>query len=192
MQPNQSLETTNRSRDNSEIIREHARWPPVDRTTRMKCLSVCLFFAVAIQSLCYADVTKLPAEDRKVLQDSARFHEVYSTSALPSAILALCDGGGDGKLAEPGQKWNATCVITDPSLPGKRLIWAAVGGEYYVVHYERGGIAHSFHILVAKLMKSDAKPTLVWRAVGGPFKDYAAFLDVLQSGKLDDRLDYPH
>src|SRR6266699_5587337 len=83
--------------------------------------------------LCYADVTKLPAEDRKVLQDSARFHEVHATSALPSAILALCDGGGDGKLAEPGQKWNATCVITDPSLPGMRLIWAAVGGEYYVV-----------------------------------------------------------
>jgi hypothetical protein len=33
---------------------------------------------------------------------------------------------------------------------------AAVGGEYYVVHYERGGIAHTFHILVARLMKNDA------------------------------------
>ena len=158
----------------------------------MKHFTLHLLFAVAIQSLCYGDVTKLPAADRKVLQDSARFHEVHSTSALPSAILALCDGGGDGKLAEPGQKWNATCVITDPSLPGKRLIWAAVGGDHYVVHYERGGIEHSFHILVAKLTKSDAKATLVWRAVGGPLKDYAAFLDALRSGKLDDRLDYPH
>jgi hypothetical protein len=125
-----------------------------------------------------------------VLQDSARFHEVHSTSDLPSTILALCDGGGDGKLAEPGQKWNATCVITDPGLPGKRLIWAAVGGEYYVVHYERGGIAHTFHILVAKLGKNNTKPTIVWRAVGGQFEDYAAFLDALRSGKLDDGLDY--
>jgi hypothetical protein len=158
----------------------------------MKPVTLHLLFITAIHGLCYADVTKLPVEDRKVLQDSARFHEVHSTNALPSAILALCDDGGDGKLAEPGQKWNATCVITDPSLPGKRLIWAAVGGEHYVVHYERGGIAHSFHILVGKLTKSDAKPTLVWRAVGGPFKDYAAFLDVLRSGKLNDRLDYPH
>ena len=111
---------------------------------------------------------------------------------LPSAILALCDGGGDGKLAEPGQKWNATCVITDPSLPGKRLIWAAVGGEYYVVHYERGGIAHSFHILVGKLTKNDAQPKVVWRAVGAPLKDYAAFLDALRTGKLHDSLDYAH
>jgi hypothetical protein len=103
----------------------------------------------------------------------------------------LCDGGGNGKLAEPGQNWNATDVITDPTLPGERLIWAAVGGEYYVVHYERGGIDHRFHILVMKLTKNDAKK-VIWRAVGGPFKDYRAFLDALRNGKLDDRLDYPH
>jgi hypothetical protein len=158
----------------------------------MKRLSLCLLFAAAMQSLYCADVTKLSAEDRRVLQESARFHEVHSTTDLPSTILALCDGGSDGKLAEPGQKWNATCVITDPTLPGKRLIWAAVGGEYYVIHYERGGIAHSFHILVARLGKNDGKPKVVWRAVGHQLKDYAAFLDSLRSGKPDDRLDYPH
>jgi hypothetical protein len=158
----------------------------------MKHLSLYVLFAVSIQSLCYADVTKLPLEDRKALLDAAPFHEVHATSDLPSVILALCDGGGDGKLAEPGQKWNATDAISDPTLPGKRLIWGAVGGEYYVVHYERGGIAHKFHILVAKLSKNDARAKAVWRAVGGPFKDYPAFLDALRKGKLDDRLDYPH
>jgi hypothetical protein len=156
----------------------------------MKCLNLCLLLAAAIQSLCSADVTKLPAEDRKALLNASRFHEVHATTNLPPAILALCDCGGDGKLAEPGQKWNATDVITDPTLPGKRLIWAAIGDSYYVVHYERGGIDHSFHILVAKLTKDDAKPKVVWRAVGGPFKDYAAFVDALRSGKLDDRLDH--
>ena len=158
----------------------------------MNHIRLYLLFAVAIQSFSYADVTKLSAEDRKTLQDASRFHELDSTSDLPAAILALCDGGGDGRLAEPGQKWNATDVITGPTLPGKRLIWGAVGGEYYVVHYERGGIAHTYHILVAKLTKDNAKPKEVWRAIGGPFKDYAAFLDALRSGKLDDRLDYPH
>jgi hypothetical protein len=85
-----------------------------------------------------------------------------------------------------------TDAIIDPALPGKRLIWAAVGGDYYVVHYERGGIAHTFHIMVAKLPKDGAKPKAVWRAIGGPFKDCQAFLDALRSGKLDDRLDYAH
>jgi hypothetical protein len=132
----------------------------------------------------------LAAEDRRALQNASHFHEVHSTSDLPPAVLALCDGGGDGKLAEPGKKWNATDVIIDPSLPGKRLIWAAVANDYYVVHYERGGIAHTYHILVAKLTKDDAKPKPIWRAMGGPFKDYAAFLAGLRTGKLDDRLDY--
>ena len=148
-----------------------------------------LLFAIAIPSFCPADVMKLSTEDRTALQDSSRFHEIHSTSDLPTAILGLC-GGDNGRLAEPGQKWNATDTITDPTLPAKRLIWAAVGSEYYVVHYERGGIAHTFHIFVAKLTKNDAKPKVVWRAIGGPLKDYAAFLDALHSGKLDDRLDY--
>ena len=155
----------------------------------MKHLSY-LLFAVAIQSWCCGDVTKLPAEDRRALQNSSRFHEVHSTGHLPSAIVALC--ADDGRLAEPGQKWNATDAFTDPTLPGKRLIWAAVDGEYYVVHYERGGIAHTFHVLVATLTKNNAKPKVIWRGVGGPLKDYAAFLIALRNGKLDDRLDYAH
>ena len=155
----------------------------------MKHLSY-LLFAVAIQSWCCGDVTKLPADDRRALQDSSRFHEVHSTGDLPAAIVALC--ADDGRLAGPGQKWNATDAITDPTLPGKRLIWAAVDGEYYVVHYERGGIAHTFHVLVATLTKNNAKPKVIWRGVGGPLKDYAAFLIALRNGKLDDRLDYAH
>lgn len=126
-----------------------------------------------------------------MLQDSERLHEIHSTSDLPLPIVALC-AGDKNNLAEPGGKWNATDVITDATLPGKRLIWAAVGGDYYVVHYERGGIAHTFHILVAKLANGETKPKLVWSAVGGPFDDYAAFLQALRTGKLDDRMDYEH
>ena len=158
---------------------------------RMKQVSLCLLFTAVIQSLCYGDATKLPAEDRKALLDTSRFHEVHSTNDLPPAIVALCTGD-NGRLADPGQKWNATDVIMDPTLPGKLLIWAAIGGEYYVVHYERGGIAHTFHVLVATLTKNNAKPKVIWRGVGGPLKDYAAFLIALRNGKLDDRLDYAH
>jgi hypothetical protein len=157
----------------------------------MRHPGLCLLFAVAAQTFCYADATKLSADDRRTLQDSSRFHEGHSTSNLPPIIVALCTGG-KAKLADPGQKWQATDVIMEPNLPGKRLVWGAVGGDYYVVHYERGGIAHSFHILIARLAKNDTEPKVVWRAVGGPFKDYAAFLESLRSGKLDDRLDYAH
>ena len=158
----------------------------------MRHIAIYLLCAV---TMCRADVTKfatanpsgsgLSPDDRKILQDFARFHEVHSANDLPPAIVTLCGG----KIADPGQKWNATDAITDPTLPGKRLIWAAVSDDYYVVHYERGGIAHSFHVLVAKLAKGEPKPKMVWSAVGGPFKDYAALLDALRGGKLNDRLE---
>jgi hypothetical protein len=60
------------------------------------------------------------------------------------------------------------------------------------VHYERGGIDHSFHILVAKLTTNDGKQKVAWHAVGHQLKDYTAFLDALRTGELDDRLDYAH
>jgi hypothetical protein len=44
--------------------------------------------------------------------------------------------------------------------------------------------------LVAKLTKDDVKPKVIWRAAGRQLKDYAAFLDALRNGKLDDHLDY--
>ena len=142
-------------------------------------------------TFCYADVTKLSPKHRKAVQDSSRFHEVHATTNLPPAVVALC-ADDSGRLVEPGQRWESTDVITNTTLPRKRLIWAAVAGEYYVVHYERGGRGHSFHVLVAMLTKGDAKPKVVWRGVGEQLKDYSAFLDALRSDKLDDRLDYAH
>src|SRR5436190_24267663 len=149
--------------------------------------SLYLLFAVAIQSLSCADVKKLPTEERRMLQDLSRFHKVHSIHELPSAIVKLC--AEDGHIADPGQNSNATDAIMDPTLPAKRLIWAAAGGEYYIVHYERGGIAHTFYILIAKLTKNDAKPKVIWQAGGGPLKDYAAFVEASRSGKLYDSLD---
>jgi hypothetical protein len=151
---------------------------------RMKHIVLFLLYAIAAHSLCSADVTKLSAEDRKIFENPSRFHEIHFISDLPRPILALC---GD-KLAEPGGKWNATDAIIDSTLPGKRLIWAAIGDDYYVVHYERGGIAHTFRVLIAQLTKGATKANLVCRAIGGPFKDYAAFADALRAGRLDSRL----
>jgi hypothetical protein len=160
----------------------------------VKDIGFYLALAVAIQSLCCAEVAKfatanpsgggLSAEDRKALENASGFHEVHSTSDLPLTIVTFYGG----KLADPGQKWNATDAITDPTLPGKRLIWAVAGGDYYVVHYERGGIAHTFHLLVARFTKNDRAAKVVWNAIGGPFTNYAAFVDALRSGKLDDRM----
>jgi hypothetical protein len=152
---------------------------------------ISLLVIVAAQVCCYADVTKLPADDQKALRDVSRFREIHAATNLPPSIFALCVDH-KGRLAESGQKWEMTDVITDDKLPTRRLVWAVTDGEYYVVHYERGGYAHSFHVLVARLKAGDSKPGFVWRGVGGHLKDFGAFLDALAGNKLDDRVDYAH
>jgi len=157
----------------------------------MKRISLYMLLAVAIQGFCFADVTKLPVDDQKVLRDVSRFREIHGATNLPPAVFALC-ADFHGRLTEPGQKWEVADVIIDDKLPTKRLIWAVTDGDYYVVHYERGGYAHSFHVLVAKLGVGESKPSLVWRGAGGELKDFRAFLDAVVSNKLDDRADYAH
>src|SRR5947207_13171611 len=140
----------------------------------MKCIGFCFLLTMVIQSCCFAAVTEQPAAHRKILEDSSRFREVMATTNLPPAIVALC-ADDSGRLAEPGQKWEATDVITNPSLPRTRLVWAATDDEHYVVHYERGGRAHNFHVLVATLPKGQLKPKVVWRGVGNRLINYSAF-----------------
>jgi len=71
-----------------------------------------LLVVVAVQSICYADVTKLPAADQKALRDVSRFHEIHSATNLPPTIFALC-ADDKGRLAEPGQKWEVSGDIAD-------------------------------------------------------------------------------
>lgn len=136
-----------------------------------------------------AAVTKLPAEDQKVLREVARFEEIPAATNLPPAIFARC-ADHNGKLAERGRRWEATDVIENQALPTKRLIWAVRHGDYYVVHYERGGRGHSFHVVVAKLRRREGNPDLFWQGVGGRFKDVQAFLNALAANQLDDWMEY--
>ncbi|MFL6539127.1 MAG: hypothetical protein ACJ8HU_00025 [Chthoniobacterales bacterium] len=103
---------------------------------------------------------------------------------IPPAIVALV-AGRDGKIAEPGGKWEPTDAISDASLPAKRLIWAATDGQYYVVHYERGGVAHTHHALVARVLPNETNADFVWTVRTEPLADYALFVAALRSNTLD-------
>jgi len=61
-----------------------------------------------------------------------------------------------------------------------------------VIHYVPGGIAHSFHILIAELKHGNTSSRVIWRGIGRQLNDYDAFLAALDSNKLDDSLDYGH
>lgn len=151
--------------------------------------SAVWFLVLAVcQFVCHAEVKFLLAAHRRALEDFARFRPVRKAKDLPPAVVTRC-ADHKGRLAEPGKNWEATCVIiSDERLPQSRLIWAVTDGDYVVVHYERGGIGHSFHVMVVKFRKESPKPTYVWRGFSeGQLKDFRGFLDALKANHLDDR-----
>ncbi len=151
----------------------------------MKTLFLCFLAMALVHTQCFADVTKLNPKIRQVLLDAARFHEVHSRAELPGGVVALLGSSSVG-IADPGESWQIGCVGDDRT-PKTRLIWAAIAGELCVVHYESGGIVHSFHILVATFQKGDTRATVEWRSVTKPLKDYGEFVAALEANKLEAR-----
>jgi hypothetical protein len=150
----------------------------------------CLLILIATQG--QAEVTKLSPAHRKILEDGTGFRELRTTTALPKEVVALCVDY-NGRIAEPGGKWEATDLIYDNTLPQSRLIWAAHRDDYYVIHYEKGGRGHSLHVLIATYKPGDSKATLVWHGVAyKDIRNYTAFLTALKDNTLDDTRDYAH
>jgi hypothetical protein len=76
----------------------------------------------------------------KLLMDD--FSTINSVSALPPAVLETFreKGGSRAVLVDPGAHFNPRDVISDASVPRKRLILAGVSKDKCFVHYEQGGI----------------------------------------------------
>ncbi len=150
---------------------------------RIICL-ICLLTVFLLPSDNRAAINHLSDSQRKLLADVTLFRPLQSKSEIPSAVLVLCSDL-NGRMADIGERWEATDVITNETLPRKRLIWAVVHQDYYLVHYERGGRGHSFHVLLAQL-KAGKKADVLWRAVGEKYLDISAFSRALKNNQMDD------
>jgi hypothetical protein len=80
-----------------------------------------------------------------------QYQMVTAPSALPPELqsaLARHLGQEHLHVAAADEPFAITDVVMDPSLPGRRLVAAAVGKKYAVLHYEQGGIALTRHVVV--------------------------------------------
>jgi hypothetical protein len=65
-------------------------------------------------------------------------------------------------LADPGAPFQSTDVIVTRGLPGRRLVAAFASDNYWIMHYEAGGIAHTYHVAVFAVEGKHAR--FVWHA----------------------------
>jgi hypothetical protein len=66
-------------------------------------------------------------------------------------------------IADPGAPFQDAGVIVNPKLPMRRLVAAACSTDHCLVHYERGGIAHTW--LVALFHWTPAATRFEWGGI---------------------------
>ena len=93
----------------------------------------------------------LPAALRTHLA-ADQFGIVTSIRGLPLGVrdeLQRLFRSGTLDIAEPGAEFQATDVLVTPNLPIRRLVAAGCASDHHcLVYYERGGIAHTWQVVL--------------------------------------------
>src|SRR5262245_7126197 len=56
-------------------------------------------------------------------------------------------------MAEPGEDFQATDVVLGEKLPSRRLITAGCSRDHCLVHYERGGVGHTYNVVLVAVTR---------------------------------------
>lgn len=113
------------------------------------------------------------------------FAPVTTVAALPASVKeGLAQLFGETlKMAEPGAPFQATDVIGPDRLPFRRLVAAGCAADHCLVHYEKGGFAHVYYVVV--LRTSGAGASFEWGGLtGGGLANVDAVKDAVVSGKV--------
>ena len=120
------------------------------RRTRFLCaLFVAFCPAVIVGSQAAAPVV-LPAALQVHIKEE-QFQIVTSIRGLPLGVrdgLQTLFGSQALDIAEPGREFQVTDVIVKPNLPIRRLVAAGCSTDHCLVYYERGGIAHTWQVVL--------------------------------------------
>jgi hypothetical protein len=117
-------------------------------------MTECLLSAIAASLWSVAAASQVaPPQDlsaalRARVRDE-RFQLVTSIRGLPLGVrdeLQSLFGTPTLDIAEPDDEFQATDVVINPKLPRRRLVAAGCSMSYCLVYYERGGIAHTWHV----------------------------------------------
>ena len=152
--------------------------------------AIALLFSLAFAIVCEAAPT-LSTMDRARLLEERSFHLLGESTPIPDEAVRLC-ADGNGRFAMPGARWAPTDVLSrGGTLPSRRLVWAAASADMLVVHFEQGGFAHTYQVVVLRMLRNATTYDVTWRASSPRLKDYANFVRALRTNDLQDEPDLP-
>ena len=115
-----------------------------------------------------------------------RFQSVTSIRGLPLGVrdeLQNLFGSGSLDIAEPGAPFQVTDVIVNAKLPRRRLIAAGCSADHCLVYYERGGIAHTWHVTLFHWT-----PAATRLEMGGVAPSGLKSIEEIRTALLSDRI----
>ena len=119
-----------------------------------------------------------------------RLEIVTSIRGLPLGVrdgLQALFGSQALDIAEPGAEFQVTDVVGTPKLPVRRLVAAGCSTDHCLVYYERGGIAHTWH--VALFHWTPAATRFEW---GGTAPGDLATIDEVRKAVLSGAIKSPN
>ena len=135
---------------------------------RSLLLALCCTGLVLLPHVVRAQTQHLPDSVRHAMLTES-FRNVVHVKDIPISVLTAASKARDPnykgdliEFAEPGAEFQATDVIVNPKLPGRRFDAGYASDDLFIMRYEVGGIAHTFHVAVFRLSGKDA--TFVWQA----------------------------
>jgi hypothetical protein len=157
---------------------------------------IVLFFTALF--LCLTTLTaqdfhaRLSSTEKQHVLDSP-FTQVTKTESMPASVkqaFARITGEPAFALANPGEKFQLTDVVVDRRLPSRRLVFAGVRGEEWFVHYEMGGIGHSYCVVLFRVDSQD-RLAFVWGGAGShSAKDLDQLRKMVAAGQFSDDRKY--
>jgi hypothetical protein len=155
-----------------------------------------LFCAIGV-SLWSAVVTGGQAAPTVALSEALRAHMKNERLGIVTSIRGLPLGVRDGlqtlfgsqtlDIAEPEAEFQVTDVVGNPQLPIRRLVAAGCSTDHCLVYYERGGIAHTWH--VALFHWTPAATRFEW---GGTAPGGLATIDDVRNAVLSGAIKSPN
>ena len=103
---------------------------------------------------------------------------------LPGPVVKVFTevGGTRLTIANPTEKFEATDVIMDESIPRKRLLFAGVFADKSFVLYEQGGIGTFYILALFQLDPANGTPA-IWTAYCAPAASIAELRTLISQGQ---------
>lgn len=133
------------------------------------------------------DLTKLLGGGaRQQGQEYVWLKPVARVKALPPSVKARIGR----EIANPGGAFNPGDVeFLDRvfHIPDRRLLFAGLSEKYCLVHYEYGGIAHGYRVVIFEISGKSAVP--VWMHGGGLYASLADFVSETDPDALTNEVE---